>query len=91
MSTDERVGTIVENIDRRYDLGSKLKDGVISIILSLFIFTVWGTATSAREQGLKNAQDIAVIRTQWSSVIGDLQEIKDILRRGVPDQKFTGR
>ena len=73
--------------ERRKDIGSKVKDGIILSMLTSFIITAWCVATAGRDKALALEVRVAGIESCMTSIKEDLKEIKDLLKRSTPFER----
>jgi len=82
--------------ERRNDVGHKVTitvlSSVLALVLSLFVHAVWGSSTEARKIGERNTKEIsdmrieqAYIRACFDAVRSDIEEIKTLLKRRIPN------
>ena len=77
--------------DRRNDVGSKIALSVMGstlmIFIGLFINAAWATAHDGILKATDAQMRVIALEAQFTSVRSDLQEIKALLRRGIPNSK----
>ena len=75
--------------DRRNDLGGKIIAGalvgIIGLFIALFVNSSWITANEGKNIGIVNTKEISTLQAQFISIQADLTEIKELLRRKVPN------
>jgi len=75
--------------ERRNDLGMKIVisvfSGIIMLLISLFVNAVWVTANEGKNKAFEIGERVTAIEAKFSSISQDLTEIKDLLRRKVPN------
>lgn len=74
---------------RRNDIGYKqtivIFGAVVSILLGLFANAAWSQANLGNEKASALESRVAVLETYYKSFSNDFQEIKDILKRRIPN------
>lgn len=74
--------------ERRNDVGSKVVIGMMSSVMLVFVAMFINAAWATAHEGSKSATDaqlrVAVLEAQFLSFKSDLNEIKDLLKRDVP-------
>lgn len=77
----------MEKDDRRNDVGMKMANAVVVVILSLFIHVAWATANSGRILAHNNEVKIAKMEAFIATTKDDINEIKLLLKRTSPFER----
>lgn len=76
-------------VERRDDVGGKVILGIMSSIIVIFITSFLNIAWSTASDGKKKAEEVEIRQTsleaKFTSFQSDLTEIKDLLRRNIPN------
>lgn len=79
-----------EGIDRRSDVGSKVTisilSGVLLFLFSLFVNACWSIANEGKNKAFEIGERVTAIESKFTSIQGDLGEIKQLLRRRIPNE-----
>ena len=67
--------------ERRNDLGSKIKDGIILFLITSFILSAWATASIGNEKASKLEIRVSVLEAILPTMASDIKEIKDLLKK----------
>lgn len=75
--------------DRRDDLGGKIIVGILSsfvlLFAGMFINASWITANEGKNKAYEVAERTTAMESNFKSLQSDLSEIKDLLRRKIPN------
>ena len=76
-------------MERREDVGSKVIVGTLSSILlllvTLFINSAWSLANEGKNKAFEVSERVTAIESKFLAIQLDLNEIKGLLRRGIPN------
>lgn len=80
-------------MERRDDVGNKVAVTVLAGLLvfcfTSFVTAAWWTANEGKNKAFEVSERMTSMEARFSSFQGDLQEIKDLLRRRIPNN-FAG-